>query len=96
MVSVLRPGGRLVLEEADPALQPLLCLEDDGPAQQLANRLRAALRQPMADRGVDLAYDRTLPRRLREAGEHGRSFGPLRAGVRTRDPSRRHRSRGGL
>ena len=68
MASVLRPGGRLVVEEADPALQPLACLEDDGPAQQLANRLKAAFRTLMADRGVDLAYGRTLPRRLREAG----------------------------
>jgi SAM-dependent methyltransferase len=68
MVSVLRPGGWLVVEEADPALQPLLCLEDTGPAQQLANRLKAAFRQLMADRGVDLAYGRTLPRRLRDAG----------------------------
>jgi SAM-dependent methyltransferase len=68
MVSVLRPGGWLVVEEADPALQPLLCPEEAGPAEQLANRLKAGFRQLMADRGVDLAYGRTLPRRLREAG----------------------------
>ena len=68
MVSVLRPGGWLVVEEADPALQPLLCLEESGPAQQLANRLKAGFRRLMADRGVDLAYGRTLPRRLRDAG----------------------------
>jgi len=68
MVSALRPGGWLVVEEADPALQPLLCLEDDGPAQQLANRLKRGFRQLMADRGVDLAYGRKLPRLLREAG----------------------------
>jgi SAM-dependent methyltransferase len=68
MVSVLRPGGWLVVEEADPALQPLLCLEDDGPAQHLANRLKTDFRRLMADRGVDLAYGRTLPRQLREAG----------------------------
>jgi SAM-dependent methyltransferase len=68
MVSVLRPGGWLVVEEADPALQPLLCLEDDGPAQQLANRLKTGFRQLMAERGVDLAYGRKLPRLLREAG----------------------------
>jgi SAM-dependent methyltransferase len=68
LVSVLRPGGWLVVEEADPALQPLLCLEDDGPAQQLANRLKTDFRRLMADRGVDLAYGRTLPRHLREAG----------------------------
>jgi SAM-dependent methyltransferase len=68
MVSALRPGGWLVVEEADPAMQPLLCLEDDGPAQQLANRLKRGFRQLMADRGVDLAYGRKLPRLLREAG----------------------------
>lgn len=68
MASALRPGGWLVVEEADPALQPLTCLEDDGPAEQLANRLKDGFRQLMADRGVDLAYGRTLPRRLREAG----------------------------
>jgi SAM-dependent methyltransferase len=68
MVSVLRPGGWLVVEEADPALQPLACLDESGPAQRLANRLKLAFRQLMADRGVDLAYGRTLPRRLREAG----------------------------
>lgn len=68
MVSALRRGGRLVVEEADPALQPLTCLEDDGPDQQLANRLKEGFRQLMTRRGVDLAYGRTLPRRLREAG----------------------------
>ena len=68
MVSVLRPGGWLVVEEADPGLQPLTCLEDRGPAEQLANRLKDGFRRLMADRGVDLAYGRTLPRRLREAG----------------------------
>jgi SAM-dependent methyltransferase len=68
MVSALRPGGWLVLEDADPALQPLLCPEDDGPAQQLANRLKVGFRELMAQRGADLAFGRTLPRRLRAAG----------------------------
>ena len=61
-------GGRRVVEEADPALQPLLCPEETGPAERLANRLKAAFQQLMAERGVDLAYGRTLPRLLREAG----------------------------
>jgi hypothetical protein len=65
---VLAPGGWLVVEEADPALQPLTCLEDADPHQQLANRLKDGFRQLMAERGVDLGYGRTLPRRLREAG----------------------------
>ena len=46
----------------------MLCLEESGPAERLANRLNAGFRQLMADRDVDLAYGRTLPRRLRGAG----------------------------
>lgn len=68
MAGALRPGGRLLLEDADPMLQPLLCPDESGPEQRLANRLRAAFRTLMAGRGADLAYGRTLPRLLREAG----------------------------
>ncbi|MEW9518310.1 class I SAM-dependent methyltransferase [Streptomyces tubercidicus] len=68
MVQALRPGGRLLLEDADPTLQPLLCPDESGPEQRLANRLRSGFRTLMAARGADLAYGRTLPRVLREAG----------------------------
>ncbi|GAB2738999.1 methyltransferase domain-containing protein [Streptomyces bullii] len=68
MASALRPGGRLLVEDADPALQPLLCPDEYGPGQQLANRLRHRVRQLLADRGADLAQGRRLPRLLREAG----------------------------
>jgi SAM-dependent methyltransferase len=68
MVSALRPGGWLCIEDADPALQPLSCLEELGPEQALANRLRTGFRTLMAGRGADLAYGRTLPRLLRSAG----------------------------
>ncbi|MGW4270984.1 methyltransferase domain-containing protein [Streptomyces seoulensis] len=68
MIQALRPGGRLLLEDADPALQPLLCPDESGPEQRLANRLRSGFRALMAERGADLAYGRTLPRLLREAG----------------------------
>ncbi|MFF4368382.1 methyltransferase domain-containing protein [Streptomyces sp. NPDC001594] len=68
MVRALRPGGWLLLEDADPALQPLLCPEETGPEQRLANRLRAGFRTLMAGRGADLSFGRTLPRVLREAG----------------------------
>jgi SAM-dependent methyltransferase len=68
MISVLRPGGWLLVEDADPALQPLICPDESGPAQQLANRLRAAFRKMLAQRGADLSYGRKLPRLLREAG----------------------------
>jgi SAM-dependent methyltransferase len=68
MAAALRPGGVLLVEDADPALQPLSCLEEIGPPQELANRIRRGFRALLAERGVDLAYGRTLPRRLRAAG----------------------------
>ncbi|MGX5181842.1 methyltransferase domain-containing protein [Streptomyces avermitilis] len=68
MVKALRPGGRLLLEDADLALQPLLCPDEHGPEQQLANRLRDGFRLLLAERGVDLSYGRKLPRLLRAAG----------------------------
>ena len=68
MVAALRPGGWLLVEEADPALQPLVCPDEYGPAQELANKVKHGFRELLAERGVDLAYGRTLPRRLRAAG----------------------------
>lgn len=68
MVAALRPGGWLVAEEADPALQPRVCLEETGRAQQLANTLKHGFRQLLERRGVDLSLGRKLPRLLREAG----------------------------
>lgn len=66
-VQALRPGGWLLLEDADPALQPLLCPDE---SSRTASRQPAAVgfRTLMAVRGADLAYGRTLPRVLREAG----------------------------
>ncbi|MFI7098600.1 methyltransferase domain-containing protein [Streptomyces sp. NPDC050161] len=68
MTEALRPGGWLVLEDADPALQPLICPDEYGPQQELANRLRRGFRALLKERGADLAYGRKLPRLLREAG----------------------------
>jgi Methyltransferase domain len=68
MIASLRPGGWLLLEEADPALQPLVCPDESGAQQQLANKLKRGFRVLLAQRGVDLAYGPTLPRLLREAG----------------------------
>jgi SAM-dependent methyltransferase len=68
MVAALRPGGWLLVEDADTALQPLACLDDSGPAQRRANRLRDAVRELLARRGADLRYGRTLPGALRGAG----------------------------
>lgn len=68
MVEALRPGGWLLLEDADPALQSLICPDEYGPEQELANRLRRGFRELLRERGADLAYGRRLPRLLREAG----------------------------
>ncbi len=68
MTQVLRPGGWLFLEDADPALQPLICIDEYGPAQQLANKLRFGFRKLLALRSADLSFGRKLPRLLREAG----------------------------
>jgi SAM-dependent methyltransferase len=68
MVAALRAGGWLLVEDADPALQPLSCPEERGPDEALANRIRTGFRSLLAGRGTDLAYGRTLPRRLRAAG----------------------------
>jgi SAM-dependent methyltransferase len=68
MVSALRPGGWLLVEDADPALQPLTCIDEWGPEQQLANKLRRDFRTLLVERGADIAYGRTLPRSLRDAG----------------------------
>jgi SAM-dependent methyltransferase len=68
MVGALRPGGWLFVEEADPGLQPLVCPDDFGPEQHLANTLKHAFRSLLSQRGVDLSFGRTLPRLLRAAG----------------------------
>ena len=68
LVDALRPGGLLLIEDADPGLQPLSSIDPDGPEDELANRLRTGFRAMLAGRGADLAFGRTLPRLLREAG----------------------------
>jgi SAM-dependent methyltransferase len=68
MIKVLRPGGWLFIEDADPALQPLVCPDEYGPEQRLANRLRNGFRKMLAQRGADLAHGRKLPRLLRDVG----------------------------
>ncbi len=68
MIAALRPGGWLLLEEADPGLQPLVCPDEYSDDQRLANELKQGFRALMSARGVDLAFGRTLPRRLRDAG----------------------------
>ena len=68
MVSTLRPGGWLLLEDADPGLQGLACLDPRSEEEVLANKLRVDMRELLLERGADLAYGRKLPRLLRQAG----------------------------
>ena len=68
MARALRPGGWLVIEDFDPGMQPLACVDVVGPEQRLANKVRAGVRSLLAERGADLELGRRLPRLLREAG----------------------------
>jgi SAM-dependent methyltransferase len=67
MVSSLKPGGWLLVEDFDVQLQPRAILEttrDD----LIANRIRTGFAALLAERGVDLEFGRKLPRLLRELG----------------------------
>ena len=68
MAAALRPGGWLLIEDADTALQPLACLDDSGPAQRRANRMRDAVRELLMRRGADLRYGPDTAGALRAAG----------------------------
>ena len=68
MISALRPGGWLVIEDVDPSLQPLSCPDEVTADHRRANRLRRGFRTLLTQRGADVGYGRTLPRRLGEAG----------------------------
>jgi SAM-dependent methyltransferase len=49
MINALKPGGWVLLEEADPGLQPLVCPDEYAAEQKLANKLKMAFRSLMAD-----------------------------------------------
>lgn len=68
MAAALRPGGWLVVEDADPALQPLSCLDPETEPEILANRIRDGFRSLMVRRGADLSFGRKLPKLLQRAG----------------------------
>jgi SAM-dependent methyltransferase len=68
MVSSLRPGGWLLIEDFDVALQPHAHLDPHEPEHHLANKLREGFLALLAQRGVDLEYGRKLPRLLAEHG----------------------------
>jgi ubiquinone/menaquinone biosynthesis C-methylase UbiE len=68
MAEALKPGGWLLIEDFDSAMQPLACVDPQDAGHELANKVRAGFRALLAERGVDLEYARRLPRMLRSAG----------------------------
>ena len=68
LAGALRPGGWLLVEDFDMALQPCAVLDARAPEQHLANRIRAGLTMLLRERGVDPEFGRALPRRLRDVG----------------------------
>jgi SAM-dependent methyltransferase len=67
MVSTLKPGGWLLVEDFDVLLQPRAIL-DTGRTDLVANRIRAGFEALLSERGVDLEFGRKLPRLLRRLG----------------------------
>ena len=68
MAAALRPGGWLLVEDFDVALQPLACIDEQTDADVLANRVRRGFLELLAARGADLSYGRSLPGRLGKLG----------------------------
>jgi SAM-dependent methyltransferase len=68
VAAALRPGGWLLVEDFDVALQPYACLDGARVEHERANEIRAAFEGLLEQRGVDLAFGRTLPERLRTLG----------------------------
>jgi SAM-dependent methyltransferase len=68
MAASLRPGGWLVIEDFDMALNTRACLDVTSPAEERANRIRDAFSALLVDRGVDPMFGRSLVGRLRALG----------------------------
>jgi SAM-dependent methyltransferase len=68
LVSTLRPGGWLLVEDFDASLQPLVCPDEVTPDQRLANAVKTAFRELLLRHGADTELGRRLPRMLRTAG----------------------------
>ncbi len=68
MARALRPGGWLLIEDFDPNVAGEACLDPQTDDHHLANKMRAAFRRLLTERGADLEYGRKLPRLLREEG----------------------------
>ncbi len=68
MVSALRPGGWLLVEDYDVLLLQWASPDEDGPEQRLVAAVKAEFRALLRERGADPRFGRRLPRLMREAG----------------------------
>jgi SAM-dependent methyltransferase len=68
MVQAIRPGGWVLVEDFDMAMQPLAVVDPQSEADVRANQIRVGFRTLLGERGVDPAWGRTLARRLRSLG----------------------------
>ena len=86
LVTALRPGGWLLIEDADAVISVDVCLDPQTDDERLANRIRHGLLQMLEKRGVAPDFARGLPRVLRDQGLTdiaGDAYLPLSPIVRT-------------
>jgi SAM-dependent methyltransferase len=67
LVQALRPGGWLLIEDAD-ATAPHSCLDPQTDDEVLANRMRDGIAAMLEAQGADRTFARRLPRLLRSEG----------------------------
>lgn len=70
MVTALRPGGLLLVEDFDIDLQPSACLYSHSGEERPADQIRAGFIDLLAARGADPCYGRSLPGRFRDLRLH--------------------------
>jgi SAM-dependent methyltransferase len=90
LVAALRPGGWLLLEDADGRSAREAFLDPADDDERLANRLRAGLIAFFEEGGLDFSFGRSLLRLLREhglVGVAGDAYLPFSPAVRTLDRS---------
>jgi SAM-dependent methyltransferase len=68
MVSALRPGGWLLIEDYDTTLLQAPSPDEEDPDQRLVNEFKAEFRELLYEREADPRFGRRLPRLMREAG----------------------------